>query len=96
MESIGDLLAQLLTAERVYRNVVKAARDQGGPLVRQARRDLAMTQRALAHALGVSHTYISKIEHGHAPVSRLLLGRLARLLAGLPVDDQGGHALASG
>ena len=93
---LSALMARLLEAEEVYESVTREAGSQGGPLVRQARRDLAMTQRALAHALGVSHTYISKIEHGHAPVSRLLLGRLARLLAGLPVDDKGGRALASG
>ena len=91
-----ELLAHLVTAEREYREAMRVARGHGAALVRNAQQRLGLSQRAFADQLKVNHTYLSKIANGHALISRPLLGKLVRLLAGLPVDDQGGRALASG
>ncbi len=44
-----------------------------------------LTQRELADAVGVSHTYISKVENGHATPSRQFVENVARALS-LPLS----------
>src|SRR5689334_12193087 len=91
----SELLAQLLQADRAYRAVMKEAQAQGGVIVREARRTLGLTQRGLADAIKVHHTYISKIENGAATVSKPVLAKIARLLGGVPVDDRGTRQTAA-
>lgn len=48
-----------------------------GPRLRRLRRDLGLTQAAMAEELGVSPSYIALIERNHRPLSADLLIRLA-------------------
>lgn len=75
-----DLLTQLVETSAAYQAAVKRAQEQGPDLVRTARKQLGLTQRALAEKLGVDYTYISKIENGHSRPSKPVLAALAELL----------------
>jgi HTH-type transcriptional regulator, competence development regulator len=58
-----------------------------GPLVRSARRDRGLNLRDLAADVGVSPSYLSRIESGeHVRIRGRTLERLAQAL-GLPQDD---------
>lgn len=57
-----------------------------GARVAAARRAAAMTQTALAHAVGLDRTALSKIEHGRRSVGSLELARIARAL-GRPMQS---------
>lgn len=57
-----------------------------GELLRSARKQAGMSQRELAALADVDHTYLSKIEHGHASPSASLTGQLARLLEREPME----------
>ena len=48
-----------------------------GQYFRELRRENKFTQRELAKKIGVSHTYISKIENGHYVPSIPVLKRIA-------------------
>lgn len=83
----SELLARLLIADREYRSAVQEARAHGGAIVLEARRTLGLTQRGLADAISVDHTYISKIENGAALVSKPVLAKIAQLLEARPPTD---------
>lgn len=91
----SSLLARILEADREYRAAMKEAQAHGGAVVYAARKELGMTQRELADKLGVHFTYISKLEKSVAPVSRPVLGKLARLLGGVSVEDRPGPVVAT-
>jgi transcriptional regulator with XRE-family HTH domain len=52
-----------------------------GEYLKDVRRKRGVSQRKLAHAVGINFTYLSKIENGHmAPPSEGVLLELARVL----------------
>ena len=52
----------------------------GSVALRGARKREALTQKDLAHLLGVSQTHISEMEHGKRPIGKDLARRLAKVL----------------
>ncbi len=79
--TIESLLERLARADREYRSAIKEVQEKGGKFVYDARMALGMTQRELAIATEVHHTYISKIEGGHVPPGTPFLRKLARLVS---------------
>jgi transcriptional regulator with XRE-family HTH domain len=57
-----------------------------GPVLKERRQALALTQRQLARRLGVEASHIAYLEHGQRRPSLALLGRLADVL-GLDKQD---------
>ena len=57
-----------------------------GDLIREARDKRKLTQTDLAGKLGVSKTYVTRVEGGTAHVSAEQVGRVAKLLGAKPVD----------
>ena len=52
----------------------------GSVALRGARKREALTQKALAHLVGVSQVHISEMENGKRPIGKALAKRLARVL----------------
>ena len=57
-----------------------------GHRIRQRRRELGLTQAAVARAIGVSPPYLNLIEHNRRSIGGALLGRLAGALSIRPAD----------
>lgn len=51
-----------------------------GKVIKRFRRESGLTQRALAHMVGVTSTYISRLENGQAEPSIALVRRIARAM----------------
>lgn len=54
--------------------------DEVGRCIREAREASGMTQKALADALGTSHTTLGKIEHGTTPCPLYMAACIAEVL----------------
>ncbi|RYG24775.1 MAG: XRE family transcriptional regulator, partial [Burkholderiales bacterium] len=69
-----------------------------GHSVRRLRRQLALTQAAMAEALGVSPSYLNLVERNQRPVSATLILRLAEVYdfdpRKLTAGEPGGGAVA--
>jgi DNA-binding XRE family transcriptional regulator len=52
----------------------------GSVALRGARKREALTQKELAHLVGVSQTHISEMEHGKRPIGKEMARRLAKAL----------------
>ena len=52
----------------------------GSVALRGARKREALTQKDLAHLVGVSQTHISEMEHGKRPIGKDMARRLAKVL----------------
>lgn len=52
----------------------------GSVALRGARKREGLTQKELAHLLGISQTHISEMEHGKRPMGKEMAKRLARVL----------------
>ena len=52
----------------------------GSVALRGARKREALTQKALAHLVGISQTHISEMEHGKRPIGKDMAKRLAKIL----------------
>ena len=52
----------------------------GSVALRGARKREALTQKDLAHLVGVSQTHISEMEHGKRPIGKEMAKRLAKVL----------------
>jgi len=52
----------------------------GSVALRGARKREALTQKDLAHRVGVNQTYISEMEHGKRPIGKDMAKRLAKAL----------------
>ncbi|MDO9532201.1 MAG: helix-turn-helix transcriptional regulator [Deltaproteobacteria bacterium] len=52
----------------------------GSVALRGARKREALTQKDLAHLVGVSQTHISEMEHGKRPIGKEMARRLAKAL----------------
>jgi DNA-binding XRE family transcriptional regulator len=52
----------------------------GSVALRGARKRQGITQKELAHLVGVSQTHISEMEHGKRPIGKDMARRLARVL----------------
>jgi ribosome-binding protein aMBF1 (putative translation factor) len=52
----------------------------GSVALRGARKREALTQKELAHLLGISQTHISEMEHGKRPIGKDMARRLAKVL----------------
>ena len=52
----------------------------GSVALRGARKRQALTQKELAHLVGVSQTHISEMEHGKRPIGKEMAKRLAKVL----------------
>jgi DNA-binding XRE family transcriptional regulator len=52
----------------------------GSVALRGARKREALTQKELAHLVGVSQTHISEMEHGKRPIGKDMARRLAKAL----------------
>ena len=78
---VHELLTRLERATAEYRAAQAAAQADGAALLKAARGRLGMTQRELAEKIGVTHTYVSKVENGHARIGRPTLTAIATLLA---------------
>jgi len=52
----------------------------GSVALRGARKREALTQKELAHLVGISQTHISEMEHGKRPIGKDMARRLARVL----------------
>jgi len=76
----GELLDQLARAKHAYRQTLLDIQDQGGVLFRAIRLEYDLTQRELADALGVDHTFVSKVESGKMRPGAPVLERLAKFL----------------
>lgn len=67
-----------------------------GPRLRRLRRDLGLTQQAMADELGVSPSYVALLERNQRPLTAELLLRIARTyrldVADLAADDAEDHA----
>ena len=67
-----------------------------GPRIRRLRRELGLTQQAMAEDLSISPSYIALIERNQRPVTADILLRIARGyrldLAELAVDESADHA----
>lgn len=51
-----------------------------GDQLRDLRNYLDLTQQQLASMLGISHSYLSQLEHGHRPISSRIRMQLSRYL----------------
>jgi DNA-binding XRE family transcriptional regulator len=52
----------------------------GSVALRGARKREALTQKELAHLVGISQTHISEMEHGKRPIGKDMAKRLAQVL----------------
>ncbi|MEM7562612.1 MAG: short-chain fatty acyl-CoA regulator family protein [Pseudomonadota bacterium] len=62
-----------------------------GPRIRERRRDLGVTQAAMAGQLEISASYLNLIEHNKRDIGGALLGKIARALD-LPLEELDGAA----
>jgi ribosome-binding protein aMBF1 (putative translation factor) len=85
---LDDLLHRLVAADHEYRAAMADAVMHGGPLIRQARQQLGLTQRELAEKVNMHFSFISKVENGHTPPSKPLLRGIAALLAHVRADEK--------
>jgi len=76
----GELLDQLINAKIRYRETLFTIQAQGAVLFRTVRQEYHLTQRQLADAIGVDHTFISKVESGSMRPGTPVLERLARYI----------------
>ena len=67
-----------------------------GPRLKRIRRELGLTQQAMAEELGISPSYIALIERNQRPLTADLLLRLARAykldMADLAADERDDYA----
>ncbi len=77
---IEALLTRLVRASDEYRAAQEAVQRDGAAVIREARKQLGLTQRDLAEKLHVSFTYISKIENGHVRIGQDTLMALVELV----------------
>jgi ribosome-binding protein aMBF1 (putative translation factor) len=68
-------------AAKTYEAIKQALKADMPRLFLVARKQTGLTQRELAALLGVSFSYISKIEHGHMMPSDELLAHFQHILA---------------
>lgn len=82
---VQELLAILVAADQSYKEALALAQDQGAEMFKTIRAERNMTQRALADALQIDFTTVSKIENGHIRPGKPVLRRLAAWLKEQPV-----------
>lgn len=69
-----------LDLEAQYRAAQVIVKTSGGAFVKEARQRLNLTQRELAAHIGVDFSYISKVENGHALLSKDAIRAILALL----------------
>jgi DNA-binding transcriptional regulator YiaG len=61
-------IADYVSLYEAYHRTRDEIREKGGTLARELRRDTRLSLNKFAAALGVSPSYLSKIENGHSPL----------------------------
>jgi transcriptional regulator with XRE-family HTH domain len=82
------VFTEFAAADRAHRELWEEVRRDGGKLLAQIRDQLGLTQRGLQDVLGVSFTWISKVENDHEKMSRDVAVRLAQLLSKPPKSSK--------
>lgn len=79
--SYRNMLKKWAGAAHAWRHVLKEKTEWGGPLLRNIRTELDLTQTEMGEILGVSKFMVCKVEHGAADLSLDMLLRLDSLVA---------------
>ena len=77
---MDSIVERYLAAEAEYRAAQAAVKAHGGEFLKAARQQLGFTQRELAERLNLDFSFISKVENGHAPISKNLIRGVLALL----------------
>ena len=82
--TIGEMLQTLERARADYKRVYKRVQTEGPSVIRAAREAQDISQRQLAAKIGVTPTWVNRLEQGNARISIGALQKLAQALGREP------------